>query len=116
RGVGGEQPGQDVRAVGQVGHAAPVGDLGVDQPVDVGFELFEAPPGTEPVQPRVEPAQEDQRPDPDEPGQQWTQPGQPGLIGDAEDDAQDDVQADLVEVRVQRERPTGRPAGQVLGG
>ena len=71
--VGDEQLRQHVGAAGQVGRDAPVGDLGVEDAIGLVLQGEEAPPRTDRLQPRVQPAQEHQRADLHQPLQQRAQ-------------------------------------------
>ncbi len=94
--AGRHQPGQHVLAVLHVRHGAAFCDLGVDPAVELDLVVDGPPPGTETLQPRIGPAEQDARVDVDRRSHPGPELGEPLLVGHTEDDPQDHLERQRV--------------------
>jgi hypothetical protein len=86
----GEQPGQDVGAAAPV-RVSPLGDLRVEQAVQLRLDGGQLPPRPEPLQRRVDPSGHDDRTDRDHPPDRRAQRGEPPHVPEQRDGTREDA-------------------------
>ena len=113
---GAHEHGQHVGAFGQARIGAPVGDLGIQQPIRFLEAALHVPPGTVPQKPRTVDGHRRPRPQVQHPRHDLTQSGQPRRIAGTDDGPQNDLEGDLGHLGAGRKLGTHRPTGDIGSG